>query len=442
MHIIVLAHNEKEYAKLAIKSIREYSATEDLEVILVDNASTDGLRGWAEQQEDFSYVYMDNGFEPWGSVFNQVLDAFQIDDDVLFMQCCNVLLPGTIERMSEHIQNEEKVGLVTCRRIMNNDADELAAFLGDKSYKKSKRCMAADSTFFLMGRSVLCNMGGFNKDIATLDNLSRDLALKMLKMDMQVICCEDAAVCGLYDSDVELKLRNDYWEKDAAILKKEWGMHYFGTDPNSMMTELIERKADEIFTVLEVGCDCGATLLDIKNKFPNAYTIGCDITKNAVNVATHFVDRAFVANIEEEKMEIDPGSVDYVIFGDVLEHLHDPEKVLRYISGVLKPDGKVIASIPNVMHISVMKQLLAGNFAYTEMGLLDKTHIHLFTFNEIRKMFTRAGYELEHAGSYMIPVSDADKEIIKTLLSLNAEAKEFMYETFQYNIRARVKKQV
>ena len=441
MYIFVLAHNEVEYAKLAIKSIREYPAMKSFDVILVDNASTDGLREWAEQQDDFSYVYMENGFEPLGSVFNQLLEVFQIDDDVLFMQCCNVLLPGTIERMMDHLQNEGKVGIVGCRRIMNKDANEIAAFLSDKSYKKSLRCMAADSTFFMVGRSALRKMGAFNKDIATLDNLSSDLALKMIEIDMQVICCEDAAVCGLYDSDAELKLRKDHWENDAAILEEKWGMHYFGTDPNPMLIELIDRKADETFTVLEVGCDCGATLLDIKNKFSNVYTIGCDITRNAVNVASHFVDRTFVANIEDEKMDIDPCSVDYVIFGDVLEHLHNPERILRYISTLLKPDGKVIASIPNVMHISVMKQLLAGDFTYTEMGLLDKTHIHLFTFNEIRKMFDRAGYELEHAGSYIISISDADKEIIKTLLTLNSEAKEFMYETFQYNIRARIKTQ-
>ena len=47
------------------------------------------------------------------------------------------------------------------------------------------------------------------------------------------------------------------------------------------------------------------------------------------------------------------------------------EKVKPYI----KQNGVILASIPNVAHISVLAPLLAGNWTYTEYGLLDKTHI-------------------------------------------------------------------
>ena len=44
-----------------------------------------------------------------------------------------------------------------------------------------------------------------------------------------------------------------------------------------------------------------------------------------------------------------------------------------------------LASIPNVAHISVLAPLLAGNWTYTEYGLLDK--YRFFTFNEMLRMF-------------------------------------------------------
>ena len=64
------------------------------------------------------------------------------------------------------------------------------------------------------------------------------------------------------------------------------------------------------------------------------------------------------------------------------------EKVKPYI----KQNGVILASIPNVAHISVLAPLLAGNWTYTEYGLLDKTHIRFFTFNEMLRMFLKAGY--------------------------------------------------
>ncbi|PDY53227.1 SAM-dependent methyltransferase, partial [Bacillus cereus] len=66
------------------------------------------------------------------------------------------------------------------------------------------------------------------------------------------------------------------------------------------------------------------------------------------------------------------------------------EKVKPYI----KQNGVILASIPNVAHISVLAPLLAGNWTYTEYGLLDKTHIRFFTFNEMLRLFLKAGYSI------------------------------------------------
>lgn len=65
--------------------------------------------------------------------------------------------------------------------------------------------------------------------------------------------------------------------------------------------------------------------------------------------------------------------------------------------------GEILASIPNLMYISVIEQLLYGNFTYTDIGLLDKTYIHLFTYNEIVRMFDEAGYDIceTHACRYI-----------------------------------------
>lgn len=78
---------------------------------------------------------------------------------------------------------------------------------------------------------------------------------------------------------------------------------------------------------------------------------------------------------------------DYILFADVLEHLNNPSKVLNIASTLLKPDGKILASIPNIAHNSVIIDLIKNKFEYTENGILDKTHQRFFTYNSIIKLF-------------------------------------------------------
>ncbi len=82
---------------------------------------------------------------------------------------------------------------------------------------------------------------------------------------------------------------------------------------------------------------------------------------------------------------------DYITFADVLEHLHDPEQVLIRAKSLLKQDGSILFSVPNLGHNSVLINLMNHEFEYTKVGLLDNTHIHFFTKNSIEHAMNRTG---------------------------------------------------
>jgi 2-polyprenyl-3-methyl-5-hydroxy-6-metoxy-1,4-benzoquinol methylase len=86
---------------------------------------------------------------------------------------------------------------------------------------------------------------------------------------------------------------------------------------------------------------------------------------------------------------------DYIIFADVLEHLYHPGKVLRNMRGYLKPGGRILCSIPNMLHASVMIPLLQGDFSYQDAGILDKTHIRFFTLQSVYQLMAQSGYRVE-----------------------------------------------
>ena len=88
------------------------------------------------------------------------------------------------------------------------------------------------------------------------------------------------------------------------------------------------------------------------------------------------------------------GTYDALIFGDVLEHVVDPAAVLRSARSLLRRDGFVVISIPNVAHAFVRLSLLAGRFNYEDRGILDRTHLRFFKRRTFRELIKESGYRV------------------------------------------------
>ena len=89
---------------------------------------------------------------------------------------------------------------------------------------------------------------------------------------------------------------------------------------------------------------------------------------------------------------------------DVMEHLRVPEKLLRDCRALLKPNGHLIVSLPNVANITVRLMLLFGRFNYTERGILDKTHLRFFTRKTARRLLTENGYDIVEEKMTIMPL--------------------------------------
>ena len=105
---------------------------------------------------------------------------------------------------------------------------------------------------------------------------------------------------------------------------------------------------------------------------------------------------------------------------------------------MLKSDGCIIASIPNIMNAVTMHHILSGKFTYAESGILDRTHMRFFTRYEIKKMFNDCEYDIEFLGYNQIvgrdeEINEFEKEIM-SMKSLNVDPDEF--NTMQYIIKA------
>jgi 2-polyprenyl-3-methyl-5-hydroxy-6-metoxy-1,4-benzoquinol methylase len=140
---------------------------------------------------------------------------------------------------------------------------------------------------------------------------------------------------------------------------------------------IIKRNLGKKKIVLDVGCNDGYLGL-ISNETNDFY--GLDYSEDSIKKAEVVYKKAIKHDLN--KMERLPWDLkfDSIIMADVLEHLFFPEKVLEFFIGnYLKKKGEIIISLPNVANWQTRMGLFFGNFTYTDNGILDKTHLHLYT---------------------------------------------------------------
>jgi SAM-dependent methyltransferase len=146
--------------------------------------------------------------------------------------------------------------------------------------------------------------------------------------------------------------------------------------------------------VLDVGCAGGALAAALK-KAGAAYVAGIEQHPAAAAKARGRLDAVVEGDILTTPLPFAAGEFDYIIFGDVLEHLSDPERAVRRVLPYLTQTGRVVASVPNIRFYVVLLRLLVDRWAYTDHGIRDRTHLRIFTRRSLEAMLSSCGLLVE-----------------------------------------------
>ncbi len=146
--------------------------------------------------------------------------------------------------------------------------------------------------------------------------------------------------------------------------------------------------------VLDVGCGKG-TLGNYLKREGVARVCGIEVVEAAALEARAVLDEVVVADLERVELPFAPESFDCIICADVLEHLVDPWKAIGRLKGFMKPEGTIVASIPNVGFHRIVRDLLKGHWRYADAGVLDRTHLRFFTLEGIDELFGMNGLVIE-----------------------------------------------
>ena len=124
------------------------------------------------------------------------------------------------------------------------------------------------------------------------------------------------------------------------------------------------------------------------------------------------------SKVASSKIQVPDSSIDLVIAGEVFEHLSSPLHFIKEISRVLKKNGILFLTTPNVCYIGNIFRLLTkkSNFPPLEASTItipeQRPHIRLYAAGEIRQLL--ADESLKEARHYFIDGHD-ERFKIKTL---------------------------
>jgi len=182
-------------------------------------------------------------------------------------------------------------------------------------------------------------------------------------------------------------------------------------DPNNghaVLVGLVARHRNDAMDVLEVGCSSGyvgATLVARGHR-----VTGVEADPVAAEAAGSRLQA--VHAMEADRFLARPASTRYdaILFGDVLEHIADPETTLRLCHPHLAADAIVAVSLPCITHGSIRAMLLDGRWDYADFGLLDRTHLRFFSREGMAGLMARGGFRIRRLRATVMPIDTAARE--------------------------------
>lgn len=153
--------------------------------------------------------------------------------------------------------------------------------------------------------------------------------------------------------------------------------------------------------VLDVGCGAGNFGAYLMKARKAREVCGIELFPQAADQAKSKLNQVLCGNVDSLDLPaiqdfFGGDEFDYVVCADVLEHLVDPWKALLMLAALLRPDGRVVISVPNVRHWSVWLPLLTrGRWDYQLAGIMDRTHLRFFTKATASELVSSAGLGAE-----------------------------------------------
>jgi 2-polyprenyl-3-methyl-5-hydroxy-6-metoxy-1,4-benzoquinol methylase len=185
--------------------------------------------------------------------------------------------------------------------------------------------------------------------------------------------------------------------------------------------------------VLDLGCGGGEISAALK-KLKDCYVVGVDAHQPN---GSEGLDAYFQHDLNNGLPGL-PLNFDYILLLDVIEHLGAPEKFVSELSHAIRlfPRIKIVVSVPNIAFIVMRVMLMFGQFNYGKRGILDMTHMRLFTFSSLRALLEQRGFQVTEVVGVPapFPLASGNNKVASLLIEINRILIRVSKRLFSYQI--------
>jgi len=437
--IIIATYNKLEYTQLCIQSIREYTKFDTYEIIVVDNHSTDETVSWLRRQSDVRLIA--NG-ENLGfpKACNQGIEVAS-GENILLLNNDVIVTHNWLENLLTCLYCNNNIGAVgtvtnSCSyyqaiSVSYQTIEEMHQFAVDYNHSNPmlwEERLKLIGYCMLIKRTVVDRIGLLDEQFTPGNYEDDDYSLRIRKAGYKLILCKDTFIHHFGSTSFRENNTNNAYNNllNTNRLKfyTKWGFDPdSGQVINQEMAQLIRKPLQQSLHILDIGCKCGGTLLQIKDLYRNAEVYGIEDKEHEGLSASLFAQT--MRSTHELALKFKEQFFDVIIISKSMNNLSGQ---IREITSYLKRDGILLVQIPNLLHYRVVQDILSGK--------VSKEQLSYFKASEIEPIFQELGMnqiEITAAVGY-IPTND--NAYIKQIAEMSGVGMEEPYRIHSFYVRS------
>lgn len=403
--IIIITYNNLNLTKDCLNSIRVNNTPEAYQIIVVDNASSDGSVEWLREQKDiFLIANEENKGFPYAC--NQGIAAADTDADIFLLNNDTIVPKNALHWLQMGLYSDEKVGAVgsVSNNVVNYQQvperfDSLEEWMEYAEKNNVEMEHPYEKKSWLVGFAMLIKRTAINTILEHEGKLNdelpevldtrfspgnyedNDLSIRLLENGYQLLLCKNSFIYhhgGMSFGKQREKYSRILLENQKKLADK-YGMDLIPYSyVESALLDLLQ-PIKQNFSLLQVECGLGSSLARIESRYPNSDVHGIEKNPKLANLAKQVAD-VQQADFLKISIEGNPGydrKYDYVLLDRVLERDCAQEFLVR-AAACIKQDGIMLISVDNRQCVREIE----NGFTLDEIvNLFNRCHLQLGEFH-------------------------------------------------------------
>lgn len=178
----------------------------------------------------------------------------------------------------------------------------------------------------------------------------------------------------------------DYYEKGVTtnILQQIWHNKKIATFKHLVDDGSFKK-------ILDVGCAAGTLTNKISKLFPQSVVVGVDVYAEAINYGRKRYPYINFVKADTNKLPFKNNSFDLTVCYETIEHVNNPDKVLKELKRVTKKDGLAIIAMDSG---SLLFRIVWWFWEKTKGKVWQDAHLHPFHHAQLERTIRRAGFKI------------------------------------------------